>query len=746
MGSGSVSTIEAQHRFELLSTHSRDIILFIRRDDGCILEANAAATSAYGYSRAELRALTIHHLRAPETQALTADQMARADAEGILFETTHLRKDGSTFPVEVSSQGATIGGVRTLISVVRDISERKRAEEERERLMVAIQREKNEAQHRTEELHAIIDALYDPVLVYGLDGVIYRANASAVRAHGFDPSHHSREDTNRTLIVRHPDGSIAHSDELPSARALQGETVIGEPLELTNAQGRQLALLVTSTPLIVNGVQTGAVSIWNDVTEHRQVERALGEAHQRAVWLARLPEENPNPVARVAADGCVLYHNPAAAALPGWTCVVGQPLPDLLLPMIEQAMRQGQKVQQDVQLAGLFYSVTIMPFLEEAYANLYALDITERKQAERALRASEERFRQLADAMPQLVWTARPDGTVDYYNQRHQEYGGIARKPDGNWQWAPVLHPDDRQPTVDAWLRSVAAGEIYQMEHRVQMADGSFRWHLSRGVPAMDGHGRIAQWFGTATDIHAQKLAEDNLRLYAEKLERSNRDLQEFAFIASHDLQEPLRKIMAFGDILLQSSPDLGQRERGYVERMRKAAERMRNMVAGLLQLSRVTTQGQPFVQVDLTQVVAEVLSDLDHQIRRTGGRVEVCELPVVEGDPLQLHQLLQNLIGNALKFHQSGIPPFVKIFADRYSASVHINVADNGIGFDQKEVERILQPFQRLVGRDEYEGTGMGLAICRRIVERHGGKICARSEPGQGATFIVTLPANYVS
>jgi PAS domain S-box-containing protein len=144
-------------------------------------------------------------------------------------------------------------------------------------------------------------------------------------------------------------------------------------------------------------------------------------------------------------------------------------------------------------------------------------DITERKEAEDALRKSEQRFHSLADSMPQLVWTALPDGTVDYYNQRYQEYREI-RQNQGEWDWAPVLHPDDLQPTVEAWRHSVATGEIYQIEHRVRMADGSFRWHLSRGVPSFDETGTILRWFGTATDIHELKMAEEKLKVYADRL------------------------------------------------------------------------------------------------------------------------------------------------------------------------------------------------------------------------------------
>ncbi|MGE5373885.1 MAG: sensor histidine kinase, partial [Bacteroidota bacterium] len=221
----------------------------------------------------------------------------------------------------------------------------------------------------------------------------------------------------------------------------------------------------------------------------------------------------------------------------------------------------------------------------------------------------------------------------------------------------------------------------------------------------------------------------------------SNRELEQFAFMASHDLQEPLRKIEMFGDLLMDRAVSLQAHERNYVERMRNAASRMRDMIEGLLQISRVATQGRPFVRANLSKIVAEVLTDYESQIQRSGASVKVDALPTVMGDPLQLRQLLQNLIGNALKYHQPGRLPELRVTGKRFDDRVQIQVQDQGIGFDQEDADRIFEPFQRLVGRNQYEGSGIGLAICRRIVERHGGEIAAISERGIGTTFIITLP-----
>jgi signal transduction histidine kinase len=255
--------------------------------------------------------------------------------------------------------------------------------------------------------------------------------------------------------------------------------------------------------------------------------------------------------------------------------------------------------------------------------------------------------------------------------------------------------------------------------------------------------------------ITRQKETEKELKHYAERLRVSNHELEHFAHIASHDLQEPLRKVMAFGDRLTTKYADvLDDRGRDYLERMQSATKRMQNLITGLLNFSRVTTKAQPFVPVDLTKMTQEVIADLDLLIERSKAKLQVKDLTTIHADPLQMRQLLQNLIGNAVKFAQANESPSIKIHgklinsngneedrADSKKSEFQFIVEDNGIGFEQKYADRIFGVFQRLHGRREFEGTGIGLSICRRIVERHEGVIEAKGNPGQGASFIVTLP-----
>ena len=248
--------------------------------------------------------------------------------------------------------------------------------------------------------------------------------------------------------------------------------------------------------------------------------------------------------------------------------------------------------------------------------------------------------------------------------------------------------------------------------------------------------------------IERKRVAEE-LRSFAARLEQSNKDLQDFAYIVSHDLKEPLRKIRMFGGQLeTRCKEHLPAEAQDYLRRMQNAAQRMDALINGLLAFSRVTTRAQEFVSVPLCEVVQEVLSDLEARIRETRACIHVGNLPAVEADPLQMRQLFQNLIGNALKFMAAGQTPQICISSESHSPVAgrprdfcRIAIEDNGIGFDEQYADHIFGVFQRLHTRNEYEGSGIGLSICRKIVERHGGTITAKSPPGQGSTFIVTLP-----
>ncbi len=287
---------------------------------------------------------------------------------------------------------------------------------------------------------------------------------------------------------------------------------------------------------------------------------------------------------------------------------------------------------------------------------------------------------------------------------------------------------------IDMW-KTISSGKYWEGEVCNRAKDGSLYWVNTTIAPFLDQNGKPYQYVSIRYEITRRKNAEESLRV-------SNRELQDFASIAAHDLQEPLRKILTFGDRLKGKLPaDISEESKDYLQRMLSSAGRMRKLIEDLLTFSRVTSKGNPFQKTDLNQVLKDVLADLELRIEQSGGKVVVSELPLVDADPSQMRQLFQNLIANGLKFHRKGVAPEVMIHSSAVGDSVRVEVSDNGIGFDEKYLDRIFTIFQRLHGRHEYEGTGVGLAVCRRILERHGGNISAKSSPDQGAKFIITLP-----
>lgn len=373
------------------------------------------------------------------------------------------------------------------------------------------------------------------------------------------------------------------------------------------------------------------------------------------------------------------------------------------------------------------------------------------------------RKRSILESSLDPIITINHEGIVTEFNRAAEHCFGHSRDKVLGTKPSDVLFPpgdsSSQQDRIDRYLN---VGEGSMLGRRVEVtavrADGNiFDAEMAMTISQEQG-APVLTFF--VRDISRQKIAEREQSRYAAELERSNRELEQFAYVASHDLQEPLRKIRMFGDRLKMKLEDsLDDDGNETFGRIQNAVERMQALIDGLLSLSRVTTQGQEFVAVDLEKVAREVVSDLETQIERVGGRVELEHLPTIQADPLQMRQLLQNLIANGLKFHRDGEPPVVKVHG-RYAhgrserpdgmspdeEKCRVVVKDNGIGFEQKYQKRIFDVFQRLHPRDVFEGVGIGLALCRKIVERHGGNISVESTPGRGSTFEIILPASQVS
>ena len=383
-------------------------------------------------------------------------------------------------------------------------------------------------------------------------------------------------------------------------------------------------------------------------------------------------------------------------------------------------------------------------------------EITARVIAERALRESEERFRNTFEHAGIGMAIVGLDGRWLRVNRALLRILGYEE----DWLLAhtfqDITHPDDLDPDTGQ-VRRLVAGEIvsYQMEKRYLHREGRVVWVRLTVSLVRDAGGAPVHFVSQLEDITGQKRDTEKLAAYASRLAEKNRELQDFAYVASHDLQEPLRKIQAFGERVERRAGDrLAPEERDYLSRMRAAAARMSGLIEALLAYSRVSSQARAFGPVSLDRALQEALQDLELRIEKTRGRIEAGPLPELQGDAIQFRQLFQNLVGNALKYHRPGVPPVVRISAapapagapPSAGAAWEIRVEDNGIGFEPRHAEAVFGVFHRLHGRDEYEGAGVGLAICRRIVERHGGSIRAEGRPGAGARVRLVLPAAHAA
>ena len=398
------------------------------------------------------------------------------------------------------------------------------------------------------------------------------------------------------------------------------------------------------------------------------------------------------------------------------------------------------------------------------------MDITESERAEIQLQEKNEElhklfleFKFVTDFMPQMVWATSPDGYHDFYNKRWYDYTGLSFEQTKGEGWNTVVHPDDQDRAFEKWNQSLVSGDPYEIEYRFRQYDGEYRWFLGRALPLRDENGKIVKWFGTCTDIHDQKVMNDILEAKVRErteelqkanaeLESSNNELLQFASVASHDLKEPLRKIHMFSNLIKDRYLVQMEGASDYINRIIGASARMTKLINDLLTFTRLSVNSH-FEKLDLNTIISEVMLDLELAINEKNAVIKVDDLPEVEIIQGQMRQVFQNLISNALKFSKKNEKPKIRITAELVDscdidspvssegAFCRIVIKDNGIGFDNQYADKIFTIFQRLHSREKYDGTGIGLAITKKIIEKHNGQIRAMSNENEGATFIIVLP-----
>ena len=400
-------------------------------------------------------------------------------------------------------------------------------------------------------------------------------------------------------------------------------------------------------------------------------------------------------------------------------------------------------------------------------------DTTSQKIALEELKESEAKFRLLANAMPQLIWTTDKNGYLNYFNQAVYDFSGLGFEELKNRGWLSVVHPEELKENIKKWFESIKTGNEFLTEHRFRNYKGEYQWQLSRAIPQKDNQGNIQMWIGTSTNIQEQKhfmqelerkvfertqslnYANLALKQTVTELEQTNAELASFNYIASHDLQEPLRKIIAFSKRIEEvDQVTLSSASKDYFNRIISASYRMQNLIDAFLSYSQTSNSQAQFEATDFNDVLLEVKNEFAEMIEQKKIRLSSTELPVLMAIPFQIYQLLINLIGNAIKYTREAANPVIDVTAEKIAGKDlavegsdnnlfywKINIRDNGIGFDQIYANQIFELFQRLHSRQEFAGTGIGLAICKKIMRNHRGFISAFGTTGAGAVFSVYFP-----
>lgn len=524
----------------------------------------------------------------------------------------------------------------------------------------------------------------------------------------------------------------------------------------------------------------------NSVLEHAigVLSKKVDEKDNRIESLSRFPDENPYPVLRISDKGNLYYANPASRKLmTTFDLEVKKEVPKYWKHLVEGTLEKNKNETIELEAGQIFYTLTFSPVVEEKYVNIYGYDITGRKLAENYLLDQNNLLGSLATnsdlqtVLNELClkvekYTDGLKGSVLLLDKskKYLHYGAAPNLPKSYIEKTRKVYIGENQGSCGtaAYLKKTIVAEdiskdLRWAEHKSLPLSHELRACWS--TPIMNVSGVVLGTFAlyyheprkplqaemeiitSSANIAALAIqknkTQDDLKNYATELERSNKELNDFAYIASHDLQEPLRKISIFSDRLLGTNDSFNDTQKGYLERMGNAACRMQSLIEDLLKLSQITTTGKPFQKIDLEKIAFEVIEDLDAKLQETRGKVNIGELPHLEADPFQMRQLFQNLIENALKYHKQDTPPLIQLDSSyETKEGWTINVKDNGIGLDEdKFAERIFAPLERLHGNSAYGGTGIGLAICKKIVNRHSGSIFVKSQEGQGATFTFTLP-----
>ena len=799
------------------------VAIFAFDPSGRILSWSRAAEAMFGWSAAEAVGGPLPFVpenKRAETRAL-CERLMRGESFSNV-EAQRRRRDGSAIDVSISASPLRDDGGRIVgaMAVVADDTARKTVEGALRDAHADLERRVQERTADFEVLNQYLKTTHESLRFANdrLTGIIDGTSdliAALDRDFRFIAFNKAYETQFAALFGRKPEigasliETLAH---LPGeearvgatwARALGGEE-FSAPYEVKDqalGTGKAARSYEVKYSAIRDGrgALIGAALIARDMTEQKRDAAALRLSETR---FRSLIEQSPLSTQILSPEGTTLRINPALTKLSGLTM---KDFADYNIFRDEQLLAKGimpyihrgfggeaaalppvlYKAEESFpgaageDGAGQWVRTFIYPVKDEGghirEVVLIHEDVTEQARAEAALRESEARFRFMADAMPQIVWAAGADGSLDYYNQRWYDYTGMTFEQTKDWGWRPVLHPDDLENCIARWTDSYRTGANYEVEYRFKRAaDGAYRWHLGRAVPMHDGEGRIVKWFGTCTDIDDYKRTQETLRDIQEDLENrvgqrtaqleaqarelegarslaeaSARAKSEFLANMSHEIRTPMNGVIGMTGLLLETGMTADQRD--YAETIKGSGEALLTIINDILDFSKIEA-GKMTIEVtdfSLREALEDVADLLAPRAQAAGLELISHILPDVperlRGDPGRIRQVLTNFVGNALKFTPRGeVVIEARLVAQTAGdATVRLSVRDSGIGIPESRQEAIFESFTQADGSTtrRYGGTGLGLTICRQLTHLMGGRIGVESEPGRGSAFWVELP-----
>lgn len=613
------------------------------------------------------------------------------------------------------------------------------------------------------QLEAVFQALTDAVFVFDLSGHLVRTNQAAAVSHGYRSAKElpqCLEEFADSFTVTTLEGDRLPLSEWPISRIIRGEQVSGLILRVNRNDGRSWIYNYSGNPALDDdGKPKLAVIVVRDMTEQMRMMEDLRHSENQ---LDLVINSVPMLISYIDKEYRYRFVN---RTYEEW---MKRPLDQILNCPAEEVLGEAAfrtlKDKFDRALAGervsfdqeIVYRDGIPRVIHASYNPdkdqngqvrgfvVSVADLTELKRTERNLVASEERFRKIAESLPQLVWTATAEGQVDYYNGRIALYREIDQV-DELWSWEPLVHSEDLQRTAEAWNMAVATKTDYQCEHRILMRDGEYHWHLSRATPLVDKNGVLQRWFGTATDIHEQKRVQAELVAAKEEAERANRLKSAFLTNMSHEIRTPLGAILGFTDLM--RDPTLSTREReNFARIVNRNGEQLSTIINDILDLSKVEAGhlALEFAQTNPSEIVADVATLLQINADVKGLRLQFSSDPTTPAtlvtDPARLRQILLNVIGNAIKFTTSGS---VRVRSYGEDPCVFFEVIDTGIGIPESARERIFEAFVQadVTLSRKFGGTGLGLALSRQLARSLGGDVkITDTAVGRGTRFLISV------